>query len=52
MLAGILDLLFCCVTARVVIFKFEMKSMKIDDVWIFIDSPERIRSIGCKWILK
>ena len=32
--------------------KFKIKSMKINDVWTFVDSPEWVRPIGCKWILK
>ena len=28
--------------------KSKMKSVKIDDIWIFIDSPEEVRPIGCK----
>ena len=28
--------------------KFEMKSMKINNMWTLIDPPEGIKSIGCK----
>ena len=32
--------------------KSEIKSMKVNDVWILVDPPEGIKSIGCKWIFK
>ena len=31
--------------------KSEMKFIKINDVWTFINSPEGIRLIRCEWIL-
>ena len=30
----------------------EMESMEINNVWTLVDSPEGIKSIGCKWIFK
>ena len=32
--------------------KFEMESMKINNVWTLVDPPEGIKFIGCKWIFK
>ena len=32
--------------------KSEMEFMKINNVWILVDPPEGIKSIGCKWIFK
>ena len=32
--------------------KFEMESIKINNVWTLVDPPERIKSIGCKWVFK
>ena len=32
--------------------KFEMESMKINNVWTLVDSPEEINLIQCKWIFK
>ena len=32
--------------------KSEMESMKVDDVWILVDPPEGVKSIGCKWVFK
>ena len=29
-----------------------MKSMKINNMWILVNPPEGIKSIGCKWIFK
>ena len=26
--------------------------MKINDVWILVDLPEGVKSIGCKWVFK
>ena len=26
--------------------------MKVNDVWILVDPPEGIKSIGCKWVFK
>ena len=28
--------------------KSEMESMKANDVWILVDPPEEVKSIGCK----
>ena len=32
--------------------KSEMKSMKVNDVWILVDPPEGVKPIGCKWVFK
>ena len=32
--------------------KFEMESMKVNDVWILVDPPEGVKPIGCKWVFK
>ena len=32
--------------------KFEIESIKINNVWILVDPPEGIKPIGCKWIFK
>ena len=32
--------------------KSEIESMKINDVWILVDPPEGVKSIGCKWVFK
>ena len=32
--------------------KFEMKSIKVNDVWTLIDPPEGIKLIRCKWVFK
>ena len=32
--------------------KFEIESMKVNDVWILVDTPKEIKFIGCKWIFK
>ena len=32
--------------------KSEIESMKINGVWILVDLPKEIKSIGCKWIFK
>ena len=32
--------------------KSEMESMKVNDVWTLVDSPEGVKSIGCKWVFK
>ena len=32
--------------------KSEMESMKVNNVWILVDPPEGIKSIGYKWIFK
>ena len=32
--------------------KFEMESMKINNVWILVDPPEGIKPVGHKWIFK
>ena len=32
--------------------KFEMESMKINDVWTLVDPPTEVRSIECKQIFK
>ena len=32
--------------------KFEIESMKVNDVWILVDPLKGIKSIGCKWIYK
>ena len=33
------------------VIKFEIKSIKIDDVWTFVDSPKGVRHIRFEWIL-
>ena len=32
--------------------KSKMKSMKINNVWILVNPPEGVKSIGCKWNFK
>ena len=32
--------------------KSEIESMKINDIWTFINPLEGVKSIGCKWIFK
>ena len=32
--------------------RFEMESVKVNDVWTLVDPPEGIKSIGCKWVFK
>ena len=32
--------------------KFEMESMKVNDVWTLVDSLEGVKPIGCKWVFK
>ena len=32
--------------------KFEIESMKINDVWILVDPPKGIKPMGCKSIFK
>ena len=32
--------------------KFEMESMKVNDVWTLVDPPEGVKPIGCKWVFK
>ena len=32
--------------------KSKIKSMKVNDEWILVDSPEGIKPIGCKWVFK
>ena len=32
--------------------KFEMESMKINDMWVLVDPPEGIKPIGCKLVFK
>ena len=32
--------------------KSEIESMKVNNVWILVDPPEKIKFIGCKWIFK
>ena len=32
--------------------KSEMKSVKVNDVWILVNPPEGVKPIGCKWIFK
>ena len=34
------------------VIKSEMESMKVNDVWILVDSPEGFKPIGCKWVFK
>ena len=32
--------------------KFEIESMKVNDVWTLVDPPEGVKPIGCKWVFK
>ena len=32
--------------------KFEMESMKVNDVWILVDPLKGVKPIGCKWVFK
>ena len=32
--------------------KFEMESMKVNDVWTLVDPPEGVKPIGCKRVFK
>ena len=32
--------------------KFEMESMKVNDVWTLVDAPEGVKPIECKWVFK
>ena len=32
--------------------KFEIESMKVNDVWTLVDPPKGVKSIGCKWVFK
>ena len=32
--------------------KFEMESMKVNNVWTLVDPPEGVKPIGCKWVFK
>ena len=32
--------------------KFKIESIKVNDVWTLVDSPEGVKPIGCKWIFK
>ena len=32
--------------------KFEMESMKVNDVWTLVNPPERVKPIRCKWFFK
>ena len=32
--------------------KFEMASVKINNVWTLVDPPEGIKPIECKWVFK
>ena len=32
--------------------KSKMESMKVNDVWTLVDSPEGVKPIGCKWVFK
>ena len=32
--------------------KTEMESMYSNQVWLLTDSPDGIKSIGCKWVYK
>ena len=32
--------------------KFEMESMKVNDVWILVDPPKGVKPIRCKWVFK
>ena len=34
------------------VMKFEIKSIKINNIWTLVDPPEGIKSIECKWIFK
>ena len=34
------------------VMKSEIKSMKVNDVWILVNPPKGIKFIKCKWIFK